>query len=86
MGQRRWTNVLVEGGSTLLGSLFDAGVIDEVHVFVAPCLAGGAGAPSPISGRGVDRIADAWRLVDAQIMDLAWDVYIHGFVSKDYPA
>ena len=45
LGRRRMTNVLVEGGSQLLGSLFDAGEIDEVHVFIAPKLIGGPAAP-----------------------------------------
>ena len=36
LGRRRWTNVLVEGGGHLLGSLLDARAIDEVHVFMAP--------------------------------------------------
>src|SRR5262249_28998026 len=36
LGRRRMTNVLVEGGSALLGSFFDAGLVDEAHVFVAP--------------------------------------------------
>ena len=37
--------VLVEGGSQLLGTMFDMRVVDEVHVFIAPKLAGGATAP-----------------------------------------
>ncbi len=36
LGRRRMTNVLVEGGGTLLGALFDARLVDEIHVFVAP--------------------------------------------------
>ena len=36
------TNVLVEGGSKLLGTLFDMRAVDEVHVFIAPKVAGGA--------------------------------------------
>ena len=36
LGRRRLTNVLVEGGSRLLGSLLDSREIDEVHVFIAP--------------------------------------------------
>ena len=56
------TNVLVEGGSRLLGSLFDARLIDEVHVFIAPKLAGGEAAPGPIGGRGIDKIAAAMAL------------------------
>ena len=41
LGKRRMTNVLVEGGGRLLGSLFDARLVDEVHVFIAPKLVGG---------------------------------------------
>jgi diaminohydroxyphosphoribosylaminopyrimidine deaminase/5-amino-6-(5-phosphoribosylamino)uracil reductase len=36
LGQRRMTNVLIEGGSELLGAFFDQRLIDEAHVFVAP--------------------------------------------------
>ena len=43
-GRRRLTNVMVEGGGRLLGSLLDAWQIDEVHVFIAPKLVGGASA------------------------------------------
>ena len=41
LGRRQMTNVLVEGGGQLLGSLLDAGQIDEVHAFIAPKLIGG---------------------------------------------
>ncbi len=44
LGRRRMTNILIEGGSKLLGALFDAGAIDEVHVFIAFKLIGGAAA------------------------------------------
>src|SRR5438105_2698575 len=36
LGRRRMTNILVEGGASLLGSLFDAKLIDEVHVLSLP--------------------------------------------------
>lgn len=54
LGRRRMTNVLVEGGSGLLGNLFAIGQMDEVHVFIAPRLLGGARAPTPIGGVGVE--------------------------------
>jgi diaminohydroxyphosphoribosylaminopyrimidine deaminase / 5-amino-6-(5-phosphoribosylamino)uracil reductase len=76
------TNVLVEGGSELLGSFFDAGAVDEVHVFVAPKLIGGHGAASPIGGMGVDKIADGMNLSDPQIRHVGEDVYIHGRVRR----
>jgi diaminohydroxyphosphoribosylaminopyrimidine deaminase/5-amino-6-(5-phosphoribosylamino)uracil reductase len=82
MGQRRMTNVLVEGGSEVLGSMRDAGEIDEVHVFVAPRLAGGRDAKSPIAGQGIDRIADAVPLAGWKIDAIDGDVYLHGWRSE----
>ncbi len=81
LGRRRMTNVLVEGGSQLLGSLFNLRAIDEVHVFIAPKLAGGSAAPSPIGGTGVERMAAAMKLADISIEELDGDVYVHGRVS-----
>ncbi|TWT88666.1 Riboflavin biosynthesis protein RibD [Pseudobythopirellula maris] len=59
LGRRRLTNVLVEGGGGLLGALFDRDAIDEARVFLAPKVIGGAGAPGPVAGTGLERIADA---------------------------
>jgi len=56
LASRGLTNVLVEGGSTLLGTCFDADVIDEVHVFIAPKLVGGATAFTPLGGCGLDQV------------------------------
>ena len=52
LGRRKMTNVLVEGGGELLGSLFDIGAIDEAHVFIAPILIGGRDAPTAMAGVG----------------------------------
>ena len=62
LGRRRLTNVLVEGGGQLLGSLLDAREINEVHVFIAAKLAGGEQAVSPIAGTGFETIAAALTL------------------------
>ncbi len=65
-GQRRFTNVLVEGGAAVLGSFRDAGLIDEVHVFIAPKLVGGARAMSPFGGAGAEAIADGLTLASTK--------------------
>ncbi len=82
LGRRRMTNVLVEGGGRLLGSLFDARLIDETHVFIAPKLAGGAEALSPIAGRGVDAISAALALEDLAVEEIAGDIYLHGRILR----
>jgi diaminohydroxyphosphoribosylaminopyrimidine deaminase/5-amino-6-(5-phosphoribosylamino)uracil reductase len=79
LGRRRFTNVLVEGGGAVLGSFLDAGTIDEVHVFLAPRLAGGAEARTPIGGRGVASIADALTLASWHVEVLEGDMYLHGW-------
>ncbi len=75
LGRRRMTNVLVEGGSEVLGGFFDHQAIDEVHVFVAPVLVGGAEAKTPLGGTGVAKMTEACRLGDCQVEILADDVY-----------
>jgi diaminohydroxyphosphoribosylaminopyrimidine deaminase/5-amino-6-(5-phosphoribosylamino)uracil reductase len=78
LGRRRMTNVFVEGGSRLLGGLFDLRAIDEVHIFIAPKLAGGGAAPAAMAGEGVARMADSLKLADITIGEFDGDVYVHG--------
>ena len=56
------TNLMVEGGSQLLGGLFDLQQIDQCEVFIAPKLVGGQAAPSPIAGLGLEKITDGRRI------------------------
>jgi diaminohydroxyphosphoribosylaminopyrimidine deaminase / 5-amino-6-(5-phosphoribosylamino)uracil reductase len=81
LGRRRMTNVLVEGGALLLGSLWDAGAIDEVHVFLAPKILGGASAPSPLAGVGRELISQAGTLEDVTHRLCGHDVYLRGRVA-----
>src|SRR5262249_30029918 len=82
LGRRRMTNVLVEGGATVLGSFLDARLIDEVQVFVAPVLAGGANAQTAVGGPGVEKIAQAARLTDDwSVEHLEGDVLLRGRLS-----
>jgi diaminohydroxyphosphoribosylaminopyrimidine deaminase / 5-amino-6-(5-phosphoribosylamino)uracil reductase len=78
LGHRRMTNTLVEGGSELLGALFDARQIDEVHVFIAPKVVGGQGARSPIGGAGIGNMTEALMLTDPAIDQIGGDIYVRG--------
>ena len=44
LGRRQWTYLLVEGGPTVLDSFLNAGLADELMVFVSPLRAGEADA------------------------------------------
>jgi diaminohydroxyphosphoribosylaminopyrimidine deaminase/5-amino-6-(5-phosphoribosylamino)uracil reductase len=80
LGRRQMTNVLVEGGARVFGTLFDADLIDEVHAFVAPRLVGGP-APSPIAGNGMAMMSGARTLNSPVVEQLGDDVWIHGRFS-----
>jgi diaminohydroxyphosphoribosylaminopyrimidine deaminase/5-amino-6-(5-phosphoribosylamino)uracil reductase len=77
------TNVLVEGGGGLLGALHDQRLIDEVHVFVAPRLLGGAAALSPVLGWGVDHPSVGLSLPQPVVEVLDGDVYVSGRVRGE---
>jgi len=82
LGRRNMTNVLVEGGAGVLGTFFDRQLVDEVHVFAAPKLLGGAAALSPVAGTGRAALSELPDLVDPEIELLDGDVYIHGPLRK----
>jgi diaminohydroxyphosphoribosylaminopyrimidine deaminase/5-amino-6-(5-phosphoribosylamino)uracil reductase len=78
LGRRRMTNVLIEAGGKLLGSFFDQRLINEVHAFVAPLLAGGGSAPTPLAGTGINLMSNAMRLEQCEVRVLDGDVYVRG--------
>lgn len=53
------TNVLVEAGPGLIGSLLAQGLVDEAMVFVAPRVIGDDGAPGPARMGRLSRLSDA---------------------------
>ncbi len=82
LGQRKMTNILVEGGSGLMGALFDIGQIDECHIFIGNRMIGGQQSIAPIAGRGVSQIGDGWRLKEMRTETIEDDVYISGRIDR----
>ena len=82
LGRRRMTNVLVEGGGRVLGSLLDARQIDEVHVFIAPKLIGGSQARIPLASEGIAQMSEVLFIDVPEMEQIGDDVYVHGRVKK----
>lgn len=82
LGRRQLTNVLVEGGSQVFGSLLDLRAINEVHAFIAPKLLGGATAPTPIAGAGIGQVADATLFESPVVQQIGEDVYVRARVRR----
>lgn len=78
------TNVLVEGGPTIIGAFWDADLIDEAIIYVAPKLIGGLSARGAWLGRGVDRLDDRPDLVDMNWTDVGPDVKITARIPRPF--
>ncbi len=82
LGQRRLQSLLVEGGAEIHGAFFDAGLIDKVHLFLAPKIIGGRQAPGILGGRGITHLANAPLVRGMTIRRLGPDLLISGYLSS----
>jgi diaminohydroxyphosphoribosylaminopyrimidine deaminase/5-amino-6-(5-phosphoribosylamino)uracil reductase len=78
LGHRQVLSLLVEGGATVLGAFFDAGLVDRVQAVIAPLIIGGTEAPPAVGGLGAARLDDARRLYNVTVERLGDDVLITG--------
>lgn len=71
------TEILVEGGGELAAALLRAGLVDELHWFVAPKLIGGDGRAA-LAALELERLADAVRFEAMHAKRLGDDFYFWG--------
>jgi diaminohydroxyphosphoribosylaminopyrimidine deaminase/5-amino-6-(5-phosphoribosylamino)uracil reductase len=81
LAQMEITNILVEGGGTLIGSLFDEGLVDKVLFFISPKIIGGKEAISSVMGKGIARIDKAVRLKEVKLKRLGEDFLIEAYIK-----
>ena len=81
LAQLEITNVLVEGGGTLNGSLFDEGLVDKLMFFISPKIIGGKDAISSVMGRGISRMEKAIKLKDISLKRIGEDFLVEGYVK-----
>ncbi|WP_165253577.1 bifunctional diaminohydroxyphosphoribosylaminopyrimidine deaminase/5-amino-6-(5-phosphoribosylamino)uracil reductase RibD [Adlercreutzia sp. ZJ304] len=83
LGKMNLDSVIVEGGSTLMGAMFDGGYVDRVQAYIAPKIFGGSLAPSPVGGTGCILPADATELKNISVSSLGCDILIEGDVVSN---
>ncbi len=81
LGYRR---VMAEGGGELLWSLFQANVVDEVRVTIAPFIFGGRDAISFVMGEGFSNVEEAVKLkpYDVMLCECGLEVHIRYIVLR----
>jgi diaminohydroxyphosphoribosylaminopyrimidine deaminase/5-amino-6-(5-phosphoribosylamino)uracil reductase len=82
LGSRDIQSLLLEGGPHLAGAFLDAGEVDEMRVFVAPIVAGGRQAKSPVEGQGFQLIGAARRALAHEVETIGDDVLISARLTE----
>lgn len=75
LGERQIASLLLEGGVALQRAASQAGLVDAVHLYVAPVTLGSSGVP----WLDVDALSIA-SLADRRVMPLGHDVFMEGYV------
>jgi diaminohydroxyphosphoribosylaminopyrimidine deaminase/5-amino-6-(5-phosphoribosylamino)uracil reductase len=78
LAAREVVTVLSEGGAELTGSLVAAGLVDELHVFVAPVLLGPRGRAAAVDWAGPESPAEAPRIEPPRWELCGTDAYVSG--------
>ena len=86
LGMRDIVTVLVEGGGSLLGSLFDSHLVDKVLVFISPIIIGGKEGKGAVGGNGVENVAEALRLSQVSTRSFGDDILVSGYVKEFSPS
>tara|TARA_A100001037_G_scaffold90741_1_gene82203 strand:- start:10716 stop:11798 length:1083 start_codon:yes stop_codon:yes gene_type:complete len=76
------SNVLIESGGTLLGTLFDQKLIDKVIAFISPKIIGGENTNSPVIGTGIESINDSIKIHNSKWRKFGDDMAMIGYCNK----
>jgi len=82
IASRGGTNVLVEGGAGVLGSFFDAKLVDQVECYIAPRVIGGQDARRAVAGFGVESIARGCEFQSIRWDAIDGDLHFSGVVAR----
>lgn len=79
LARRQLTSLIVEGGAEVAGSFVEQKLIDKVTFYLAPTIIGGRDAFPAVGGRGAERLRDALRLRDVEVVRRGEDIEVTGY-------
>ncbi|MDC0035132.1 bifunctional diaminohydroxyphosphoribosylaminopyrimidine deaminase/5-amino-6-(5-phosphoribosylamino)uracil reductase RibD [Chloroflexi bacterium] len=82
LGKMPVSSVFVEGGSELLGSLFDQGLVDKVAAFISPSIIGGRASLGAVGGIGAEFMSDKYLLTRVKKEFIGSDILVTGYCER----
>lgn len=82
LAEQNIDSILLEGGGTLNASMLEEQLVQKVYAFIAPKLVAGAKAKSPIEGNGIEKMQDAVKLQNVEIITYGADICVTGKVGE----
>ena len=82
LGAMEIVSLLIEGGSRVLASAFQEGIVDKVNFFYAPKVLGGDDGVPICSGAGAELMSESVPIKDIAVQRFDDDVLIEGYVEK----
>ncbi|MBI4160826.1 MAG: bifunctional diaminohydroxyphosphoribosylaminopyrimidine deaminase/5-amino-6-(5-phosphoribosylamino)uracil reductase RibD [Acidobacteria bacterium] len=82
LGRRGIAGVVIEGGSRLIGSAVRGGLVDKIHLFLAPLLIGGDRAPGLVGGAGFGSLGECLRLESMHWFRVGEDLVLEAYPGR----
>ncbi len=72
--------IMIEAGGNFAAAALKAGIVDKVLYFIAPKLIGGAAAPTPLMGGGIEKLSEITHLKNVTYKQLGEDMMVQGYI------
>jgi len=82
LGSRKITSILLEGGGKISASAVSAEIVDKLMYIISSKIIGGADAPTPIEGAGIEKLSQAINIRNVITKRLGDDILVEGYVMR----
>ena len=64
-----------------IAAALEENIVDKVMIYIAPKIIGGESSKTPVGGRGIDKLKDAFKLKNIAINILDEDILVEGYID-----
>lgn len=82
LAEEKIDSILLEGGATLNFSALEQSIVDKVQIYIAGKIIGGDQSKTPVGGRGIDLLRDAFQLENIKYKSVGEDLLVEGYIKR----